>query len=97
MYNNKKNKILNNKIDIAGYIWNYCRAAHRIYYKLYKKHLSLYDLQKHITKLKKKPKYSYWCQLGSQAIQDVVERVDRSYKAFFDHIKKNKTGKKPPT
>lgn len=94
LYNNKKNKILNNKIDIAGYIWNYCIAVHRIYYKLYKKHLPLYDLQKHITKLKKKPKYSYWCQLGSQAIQDVTERVEHSYKAFFEHIKENKPSKK---
>lgn len=96
LYNSKKNKVLNDKIDIAGCIWNYCIAAHRTYYKLYKKTLPLYDLQKHITKLKKKPKYSYWKQLDAQAIQDVVERVERSYKAFFDHIKKNKSGKKSP-
>lgn len=56
----------------------------------------MYDLQKHITKLKKKSKYSYWKQLDSQAIQDVAERIDRSYKAFFEHIKKNKSGKKSP-
>lgn len=96
MYNSKKNRVLDNKVDIAGCIWNYCIAAHRDYYKLYKKTLPLYDLQKHITKLKKKPKYSYWKQLDAQAVQDVVERVDRSYKAFFNHIKKNKTGKKSP-
>ena len=53
-------------------------------------------MQKHITKLKKKSKYSYWKQLDAQAVQDVVERVDRSYKAFFDHIKKNKSSKKSP-
>lgn len=87
---------MNNKIDIAGCIWNYCIAIHKTYYRLYKKTLSLYSLQKHITKLKKKPKYSYWKQLDAQAVQDVVERVDRSYKAFFDHIKKNKSGKKSP-
>ena len=56
----------------------------------------MYDLQKHITKLKKKSKYSYWKQLDAQAVQDVAERVDRSYKAFFEHIKKNKSGKKSP-
>lgn len=96
MYNSKKNRVLDNKIDIAGCIWNYCIAAHRTYYKLYKKTLPLYDLQKHITKLKKKSKYSYWKQLDAQAVQDVVERVERSYKAFFDHVKKNKFGKKSP-
>ena len=56
----------------------------------------MYDLQKHITKLKKKSKYSYWKQLDAQAVQDVGERVERSYKAFFDHIKKNNSGKKSP-
>lgn len=63
---------------------------------MYKKTLPLYDLQKHITKLKKKPKYSYWKQLDAQAVQDVAERVERSYKAFFGHIKKGKSGKKSP-
>ena len=87
---------MSNKIDIAGYVWNYCIAAHRTYYRLYKRALPLYDLQKHIAKLKKKPKYSYWKQLDAQAIQDVVKRVDRSYKAFFDHIKENKSSKKSP-
>lgn len=96
MYNSKKNKVLDNKIDIAGYIWNYCIAANRTYYKLYKKKLPLYDLQKHITRLKKKSKYSYWKQLNAQAVQDVVERVERSYKAFFDHVKKNSSGRKSP-
>lgn len=96
LYNNKKNKVLNEKINIAGHIWNYCIAANRTYYRLYKKSLPLYDLQKHITKLKKKNKYSYWAQLDAQAVQDVAERVDRSYKAFFKHIKKNKGGKKSP-
>ena len=96
LYNSKNNKILSNKIDIAGRIWNYCIAAHKIYYKLYNKTLPLYDLQKHITKLKKRNKYSYWKQLDAQAIQDVTERVDRSYKAFFEHIRKNKSGKKSP-
>ena len=37
---------------------------------------------KHITKVKK-TLHPEWKALGSQAIQDVVQRVDRSYKAFF--------------
>lgn len=87
---------MNDKINIAAHIWNYCIAAHKTYYRLYEKTLSLYDLQKYITKLKKKSKYSYWKQLDAQAIQDIVERVDRSYKAFFNHVKKNNSGKKSP-
>jgi putative transposase len=32
-------------------------------------------------------KYAHWNQLGSQAIQDVVERIDRAYTLFFSNIK----------
>lgn len=95
MYKNKKNKHLNHSIDIASSIWNYCIAMHRRYYRLYKKHLSANKLMKHITKIKK-TLHPEWKNLGSQAIQDVVQRVDRSYKAFFEHRKQKRHGKKSP-
>lgn len=96
LYNSKKNKHLDAQINIAASIWNYCVAMHRRYYKLYGKSLSAYTLQKHITKLKKRERYAFWNGLGSQAIQDVVQRVDRSYKAFFKHVKAKRHGKKAP-
>lgn len=96
LYNSKKNKHLDAQIDIAASVWNYCIAMHRRYYKLYGKSLSAYALQKHITKLKKQKRYAPWNSLGSQAIQDVVQRVDRSYKAFFDHVAKKRGGRKSP-
>lgn len=95
LYKSKKNKHLNDGIDIAASIWNYCIAMHRRYYRLYGKHLSANKLKKHITKVKKTLNPE-WQALGSQAIQDVVERVDRSYKAFFDHVKQKRHGKKSP-
>ena len=45
-------------------------------------------LKKHLTKLKKRVPYGYLRDMGSQALQDVVERLYRSYKRFFD-AKKN--------
>jgi len=45
-------------------------------------------MQKHITKLKKLPKYKHWYYLNSQAIQDITERIDRAYKLFFQNHKK---------
>ena len=95
LYKNKKNKYLDDGIDIAASIWNYCIAVHRRYYRLYGKHLSANKLKKHITKVKK-TLHPEWQALGSQAIQDVVERVDRSYKAFFDHVKQKRHGRKSP-
>ena len=47
----------------------------------------MYKIQKHVTKLKKLPKYRYWKNLNSQAIQDVTERIDRAYKLFFRNFK----------
>ncbi|MEM7538817.1 MAG: transposase, partial [Chloroflexota bacterium] len=43
-------------------------------------------LMKHIAKLKKRPKYAFWKQVGSQAIQDIVDRIDKAYKLFFRNL-----------
>jgi putative transposase len=87
LYRAKRNKKLHKAINIAGCIYNHCIALHRRYYRLYGKHLSANKLKVHITKLKKTKKYSYWNQLGSQAIQDIVERIDKGYKLFFRNQK----------
>lgn len=83
LYRTKRVKHLNRLIDISGVIYNHCIALHKRYYRLYGKTLNKYQLQKHLTKLKKLPKYSYWKKLGSQAIQNITERIDEGYKKFF--------------
>lgn len=50
---------------------------------MYGKSLNMYQLQKHITKLKKMEKYSFWKQVPSQAIQNITERIEESYRKFF--------------
>jgi putative transposase len=95
-YQSKKNKHLHQQIDIAGLIYNYCIALHRRYYKLTGKSLNQYELMKHITKLKKLPKYSHWNLVGSQAIQDIVQRIDKAYKLFFGNLKR-KVRTSPPS
>jgi putative transposase len=79
---------LQQQIDIAGLIYNHCIALHRRYYRLTGKHLSQYDLMRHLTKLKKLPRYAHWNLVGSQAIQDVVQRIDKAYKLFFGNLKR---------
>lgn len=96
LYSSKKNKHLDGAVNVAASVWNYCIAMHRRYYRMYGKGLSANRLKKHITKLKRRRKYAFWNELGSQAIQDVVERVDRSYKAFFEHHKQKRKGRKSP-
>lgn len=93
LYQSKKNKYLNDSIDIAASIWNYCIAMHRRYYRLFGKYISANRLKTHIAKVKRTI-HPEWKALGRQAIQDVVERVDRSYKAFFNHLKQKHHGRK---
>ncbi len=55
------------------------------------KHLNCNKLQKHIAKLRKqKP---FWQLVGSQAVQDICQRIDKAYKLFFKHHSK---GVRPP-
>ena len=81
------------QIDVSGIIYNHCIALHKRYYRLFGKHLNKNQLQKHLTKLKKLKKYEFWNSVGSQAIQEVTERIDKGYKRFFDNVKARKSGK----
>ena len=94
-YSAKRNRKLHKQIDIAASVWNHCIALHRRYYRVYGKHLNQFQLMKHLTKLKRMQKYAFWKGLGSQAIQDVVQRIDRSYQLFFLYAKGKKSGNKP--
>lgn len=96
LYKSKNDKHLEAYTTIACEIWNHCIALERRYYHLTGKHIPGNRLKKHITKLKRKPKYAHWNKLNSQAVQDVVERIDRSYKAFFEHVKQKRSGRKSP-
>ncbi len=55
----------------------------------------MYVLMKHLAKLKQLPKYVYWGKVGSQAIQDITQRIDKAYKLFFGNLKR-KVRTSPP-
>jgi putative transposase len=88
LYRSKRNKKLHRLINIAGQIYNHLIALHKRYYRLYGKHLNVNKLMKHITKLKKHRRFAFWNQLGSQAIQDIAQRIERNYKLFFENQKR---------
>ena len=97
LYKSKKNKFLNEQTKICGNIYNHCIRLHYKYFKIYKKHINKYQLQKHIAKLKKLDKYYFWNKVGSQAIQEITDRIEKGYKAFFNNCKKKiKTRKVSP-
>lgn len=96
LYDAKRNKKLHKQINIAGCIYNHCIALHKRYYRLFGKSLNSNHLQKHLTKLKKLAKYAFWNQVGSQAIQDIAQRIDKGYKLFFRNLK-HKVRTAPPS
>lgn len=97
LYKSNKNNNLHDVINIAGMIYNHCIVLHRKYYQLTGKYLGQSKLKHHLAKLKQKSVYKHWNLVGSQAIQNIVERLDLSYKQFFKSIK-NKSDRKvsPP-
>lgn len=91
LYKHKRNRHLKRSINAAGVIYNHCIALHRRYYRRYGKHLKSAKLQSHIAKLRKqKP---FWQTIGSQAVQDICQRIEKAYQRFF---KQHKKGVKPP-
>ena len=93
LYRAKRSQRLHRQINVGGAIHNHAIALCRRYYRRYKTHLSLYQLKAHLTKLKQLPKYAWWKQLGSQAIQDIIIRIDKGYQRFFQNLKNRKAGK----
>ncbi|NJM68168.1 MAG: transposase [Acaryochloris sp. RU_4_1] len=91
LYSHKRNRYLKRSINAAGVIYNYCIALHRRYYRMFKKHLNCAKLQAHIAKLRKRN--PFWQQVGSQAVQDICQRIEKAYQLFFKHHKK---GVRPP-
>jgi putative transposase len=92
LYNDKrKQKKLRELVFIGNQIYNHCIALHKRHYRLYGGFLQKKRIQKHIAKLinRNKPE---WKILGSQAIQNIAERIDFGYIKFF-----KKENKRPPT
>lgn len=58
---------------------------------MFKNHLSCAKLQAHIAKRRKRNPFWQW--VGSQAVQDICQRIEKAYQLFFNHHKK---GVRPP-
>jgi len=82
--NNKVDGLIHHQINVAGMIWNHALALQKRYYELTGKYIPLDVMKKHTAKLRKRcPQYAYWKDLGSQAVQEILERLDEAYIRFF--------------
>ena len=84
LYANHGNRELHRTIDGHAHVWNHCIALQRRYYAIYGNYIGKFRLINHISKLKRLSKFAHWNQLPSQAIQDVVARIDKGYRAMFE-------------
>jgi putative transposase len=96
LYHSGRNKHLHSQIDLAAEIYNHAIALHKRYYRMAGKHLNIYVLKKHITKLKRLGKYRHWNGLGSQAVQDIVFRIEKTYRLFFKSLSGKRRGRVSP-
>ncbi len=91
LYNHQRNRYLKRSINAAGVIYNHGIALHRRYYRMYGNQLNCAKLQRHRVKLRKRK--PFWQTVGSQAVQELCQRIERAYLLFFKHHKK---GVSPP-
>ncbi|GIV82347.1 MAG: transposase [Anaerolineae bacterium] len=90
LYVSKRDKHLIGQIHAAASVWNHSVALTRRYYRMYGEHLGANRLMKHIAKLRRRN--PYWQRLGSQAVQDVIQRLDKAYQRFFSDPKAGRPG-----
>jgi putative transposase len=75
-------------LDTCRYLYNWGLEQRITAYKEYGFTISKYDQQNELPELKKRiPEYA---QVGAQCLQDVLNRLDKSYKAFFRRVKLGK-------
>jgi len=79
---------IDHQINVACFIYNHCIALKKRFYRRFKKSISKNTLQKHLTKIKNRKRFSFFSELNSQTIQDITDRIEKGYKAFFS--KQNK-------
>ncbi len=83
LYEHKRNRHLKRTINAAGVISNHCIALHKRYYRMWSKHLNGSKLQSHIAKLRKRN--PFWQLVGSQAVQDICQQIEKAYQLFFEY------------
>lgn len=80
LYKTHRFKHLDKMLAEACFVWNHALALQKRYYRLYGKYIPLFTMQAHQTKRIKRN------LLGAQTVQEIIERLDASYKRFFNHL-----------
>ena len=80
LYRSKRNRKLDAMLREACFVWNHALALQKRYYSLTGKYCSCARMKAHFAKRISR------CRLHSQTVQEILERLDESYKRFFKHL-----------
>lgn len=80
LYRTKRTAKLDAMLREACFVWNHALALQKRYYSMYGKYVSTVRMQKHFAKRIRR------CMLHSQTVQEILQRLDLSYKRFFEHL-----------
>ncbi len=80
LYRTKRTAKLDAMLREACFVWNHALALQKRYYVLYGKYISSVRMQKHFAKRIKRH------LLHSQTVQEILQRLDVSYKRFFQRL-----------
>lgn len=97
LYHNRRNRHLHDTINCAGIAWNHITALQKRNHRLGGRYIHPNQMKTHMAKLRRKGgKFAYLQAIGSQALQDICERHDRTYQAFFKWVKQGGIKRHPP-
>ena len=88
LQNHKRNRHIHKDVNIICEVYNHFVALSRRHYRIYGKdedykRPNWYSLKRHLTKLKKLPKYAHWNVPYSWCLQDALKRLEFGYQKFF--------------
>ena len=88
LYNSDDFGYLDDMINIAGIIYNTALTIIQDYHTETGKLLGKNKLQKQLRDLRNADENRHWRYVGSQAVQDITDRIYRAYRLFFTNKEK---------
>ena len=81
LYTTKRTKHLDAMLREASWVWNHALALQKRYYRMFGKYINVTRMQQKWVKW-----YGKSIRLHSQTVQEILQRQDKSYSRFFQHI-----------
>ena len=81
LYTSKQTKHLDAMLCEAAWVWNHALALQKRYYRMYHGYIDTVRMQQKWVKW-----FGKSSRLHSQTVQEILQRLDKSYTRFFKHI-----------